>query len=155
MTNNEYTDICFSRAAHLTPSDHDVLLKLASINYFALYEPQGAISHVKQCLHYDPEQKECKTAFRKLKKLDKAINGAVADMEQNKLVAAAKKLVGSGDSQGVIATVEEEVTKLEHTLGATGKIPRRLNTKLYSMACKIYGQVWYLRDRMLKKKVMP
>ncbi|GAB5587712.1 hypothetical protein Unana1_02612 [Umbelopsis nana] len=129
-----------TRAAHLSPSDQDVLLKLAQINYFSLYESQGALSHVKQCLHYDPEQKQCKAMFRKLKKLDKTINAAIQDFEQNKFVAASKKLVGSGNDQGIIATVDEEVAKLEVTLDAVGKMPRRLSAKLYSLACKIYGQ---------------
>jgi DnaJ family protein C protein 3 len=79
--------------------------------------------------------------FRKLKKLDKTINAAIQDFEQNKFVAASKKLVGSGNDQGIIATVDEEVAKLEVTLDAVGKMPRRLSAKLYSLACKIYGQV--------------
>ncbi|KAJ2960589.1 hypothetical protein NQZ79_g4078 [Umbelopsis isabellina] len=124
-------------AANLSPSNHDILLKLATINYFSLYEPQGALGHVKKCLHYDPEQKECKKMFRRLKKLDKSINGAIADMEQNKFVAATKKLVGK---EGVIAEVDEEVAKLEEMLDAAGRMPRRLNAKLYNMACKIYGE---------------
>jgi DnaJ family protein C protein 3 len=115
----------------LSPSNHDILLKLAAINYFSLYEPQGALGHVKKCLHYDPEQKECKKMFRRLKELDKS-------MEQNKFVAASKKLVGP---EGVIVEVDEEVAKLEEILDAAGKMPRRLNIKLYNMACKIYGEV--------------
>jgi DnaJ family protein C protein 3 len=125
----------------LSPSDEDVLIKLAQINYFTLYEPQGAISHVKQCLHYDPEQKQCKALFRKLKKLDKSVNAAQEDYDQGKLVAATKKLMGTGDDNGLIATVDEQVDELEQTLGATGKMPRRLSSKLYALACKVFGQV--------------
>ncbi|KAI8576171.1 hypothetical protein K450DRAFT_257968 [Umbelopsis ramanniana AG] len=129
-----------TRAAHLSPSDEDVLMKLAQINYYSLYEPQGALSHVKQCLHYDPEQKQCKALFRKLKKLDKSVNAATADYESNKFTAASKKLVGTSEDKGLIATVDEEVDELEQILGATGKMPRRLTLKLYSLACKTFGQ---------------
>jgi DnaJ family protein C protein 3 len=142
------------RAAHLAPSDQDVLLKLAKINYFSLYESQGAISHVKQCLHYDPEQKQCKAMFRKLKKLDKSINGAIADFDQNKFVAASKKLMGSGEDKGIIVTVDQEVAELEKSLDAVGKMPRRLSNKLYSLACKIYGQVRQCVGSILEYNLM-
>lgn len=143
--------LSFRRAAHLSPSDEDILIKLAQINYFSLYEPQGAISHVKQCLHYDPEQKQCKALFRKLKKLDKSVNAATADYESNQFTAASKKLVGTGEDKGLIATVDEEMEELERILGATGKMPRRLTQKLYSLACKTFGQV---RKKVIRRKMV-
>lgn len=135
----------------MSPSDEDILIKLAQINYFSLYEPQGAISHVKQCLHYDPEQKQCKALFRKLKKLDKSVNAATADYESNQFTAASKKLVGTGEDKGLIATVDEEMEELERILGATGKMPRRLTQKLYSLACKTFGQV---RKKVIRRKMV-
>ncbi|RCH91348.1 hypothetical protein CU098_002269, partial [Rhizopus stolonifer] len=63
----------FTRVAHLNPSDKQLLYNLASLNYFSLYEPDRALTQVKQCIHYDPEDRACKSLFRLIKRIEKEI----------------------------------------------------------------------------------
>ncbi|KAI8378041.1 uncharacterized protein BYT42DRAFT_497317 [Radiomyces spectabilis] len=129
-----------ARAAHLTPSDPQLLTRLAKINYFSLYEPQGALSHVKQCLHYDPEQKECKKLFRLIKKLEKELTTIRNDYSSKKYATAANKLIGTSSKRGLIADADEQMQSLEKELDAVQKMPKNLHVQIYELACKIFGE---------------
>lgn len=136
------TDIDFypySRAAHIAPSDPDILMRLANINFYSLYEPQGALSHIKQCLHYDPEQKQCKKLFRQMKKLDKDLNKVQSDFEAKKYATAANNLLGTATRKGIVTEIDAPYEALEKELNAVGKMPKRLHLKCYDLACRIYG----------------
>ncbi|KAF7731796.1 hypothetical protein EC973_008311 [Apophysomyces ossiformis] len=128
-----------TRASQLMPSDADLLIKLAKINFYSLYETQGAISPAKQCLHYDPEQKQCKQLYRLLKKLDKELKGIQDDLEAKKYATAANKLIGTASKKGLIVTVDEQFDEFHKSL-TSHPIPKRLHLACYELACRIYGQ---------------
>ncbi|RUS16563.1 hypothetical protein BC937DRAFT_91071 [Endogone sp. FLAS-F59071] len=130
----------FSRAAYINPSDRELLITLATMNYYSLYEPQVALAHIKQCLHYDPEDKACKALFRKLKKYEKDVSKVDEDLVKKRFATAVNKLVGSGERIGLITEVDEEVNVMEKEMNAVGKMPKRLQLKLYKMACRIYSE---------------
>jgi DnaJ family protein C protein 3 len=127
------------RVAQLNPSDPDILILLSKINFYALFEPQGALTHIKQCLHYDPEQKQCKKLFRKMKKLDKEITSIEKDIGLKKYATAANHLIGTANREGILKQVEADFSDLEKEL-KTDKLPRKLHLKCYQMACKLYGE---------------
>lgn len=127
-----------SRVAQLNPSDPEILLLLSKINFFSLYEPHGALTHIKQCLHYDPEQKQCKKLFRAIKKLDKEITSIEKDIELKKYATAKNHLIGTANRHGILNQVDTDVELLEKELNST--IPRKLNLKCYQMACKLFGE---------------
>lgn len=122
----------------MNPSDPDLLLLLSKINFYTLFEPQGALTHIKQCLHYDPEQKQCKKLFRKLKKLDKEITSIEKDIELKKYATAANHLIGTANREGILKQIDADYNDLEKELEA-GQLPRKLHLKCYQMACKLYG----------------
>ena len=128
-----------SRAAYLNPSDHEILVRLAKINFFSLYESQGAIAQLKQCLHYDPEQKQCKKLFRQIKKMDKEINKAQDDFDSKRYATASNKLIGTSSSKGVIKELDEPYDELVKELGVSS-LPKRLHIKCYELACKIAAE---------------
>ncbi|KAF7722367.1 DnaJ sub C member 3 [Apophysomyces ossiformis] len=130
-----------TRVAYLTPADADTLIQLASIHFFSLGETQGALSQVKQCLHYDPEQKQCKALFRKIKKLDKALNKIEEDVERKKYATAGNQLVGTATKKGVVADLDEPLDEIEKRLNLEkGAMPRRLHLRAYTLACKLFGE---------------
>ncbi|KAG0165776.1 hypothetical protein DFQ28_001164 [Apophysomyces sp. BC1034] len=130
-----------TRVAYLTPSDSDILMQLASIQFFSLGESQGALAQVKQCLHYDPEQKQCKALFRKIKKLDKALNKIQDDMDRKKYATAGKQLVGTAAKKGIVADIDEPLDELEKSLNLEkGVMPRQLHLRAYGLACKLFGE---------------
>ncbi|KAI8141624.1 hypothetical protein BJV82DRAFT_618496 [Fennellomyces sp. T-0311] len=128
-----------TRAAYLNPSDPDILVRLAKINFFALYESQGALSQLKQCLHYDPEQKQCKKLFRQIKKLDKNINKAQEDFDAKRFASASNKIIGTSSTPGVISELDEPYNSLAEELHTT-QLPKRLHIKCYELACKISAE---------------
>ncbi|KAI9006612.1 hypothetical protein CLU79DRAFT_779938 [Phycomyces nitens] len=129
-----------TRAAFLSPSDPEILVKLSKINFFSLYEPQSALTHAKQCLHYDPEQKKCKALFRLIKRIEKEMASIDKDMEHKRYVTASNKLVGTSSKKGIISEIEAQDKLMEEELKAVGKMPRKLMLKGYETACKIYSQ---------------
>ncbi|KAI9247441.1 hypothetical protein BDA99DRAFT_525928 [Phascolomyces articulosus] len=128
-----------TRAAYLNPSDPEILVRLAKINFFSLYEPQGALSQLKQCLHYDPEQKQCKKFFRQIKKMDKEINKAQDDFDAKRYATAANKMIGTSSSKGIVTELDEPYDALVKELDVSS-LPKRLHIKCYELACKIAAE---------------
>jgi DnaJ family protein C protein 3 len=82
-----------SRAVALNPSSHELLVRLSLISYLFLHESsQIALAPIKQCLHFDPESKLCKSVFRKLKSLDKDVTRSRNFIEASKWREALKVL---------------------------------------------------------------
>ncbi|KAI8977362.1 hypothetical protein BDF20DRAFT_820978 [Mycotypha africana] len=128
----------FARVAQLNPSDPDILILLSKINFYSLNERQGALKHIKQCLHYDPEQKQCKALFRKMKKLDKELTKIENDINLKKYTTAANYLIGTANREGILKNVDAEFEAFEKEMKSS-KLPRKLHFNAYQMACKIYG----------------
>ncbi|CDS03904.1 hypothetical protein LRAMOSA06859 [Lichtheimia ramosa] len=129
-----------TRAAYLVPSDPDTLVLLAKINFFSLGESASALSQLKQCLHYDPEQKQCKKLFRQIKKIDKELNKAQDDFNAKRYATASNKILGTSRASGIIQELDEPFNALEKELNAEGKMPKRLHLTCYDMACRIQGE---------------
>jgi DnaJ family protein C protein 3 len=125
--------------AQLNPSDPEILILLSKINFYSLNEAQGALAHVKQCLHYDPEQKECKALFRRMKKLNKDLTSIENDIELKKYATAANRLIGTPNRQGILQDIESDFEELLKRLNVAS-LPKKLHAKCYGLACKLYGQ---------------
>lgn len=116
-------------------------MELANINFYLLNEPEGALANLKQCLHYDPEQKQCKTAFRQLKKLNKTVKSIQHCMENKKYSTASNQLIGTATRKGIIEEVREQLDLVKDryipstSIGDT--IPQRLLLQCYEMACRL------------------
>ncbi|KAI8876744.1 TPR-like protein [Backusella circina FSU 941] len=128
-----------ARVAQLNPSNPDTLLLLAKINFFVLNEPQGALTHIKQCLHYDPEQKQCKSLFREMKKLDKEMKNIESNIEQQKWTTASNHLMGTAHRQGMVESMDRHMEQLERELNIS-IVKRGVHTQCYHLACQISGQ---------------
>ncbi|KAI8084978.1 uncharacterized protein BX664DRAFT_338246 [Halteromyces radiatus] len=132
-----------ARAAHITPSDPALLIELANINFYLLNEPEGALANLKQCLHYDPEQKQCKTVFRQLKKLNKTIKSIQDNMEKKKYSTASNQLIGTASRQGIMNEVKDHVKQMETqylsslSTEVDNNIPQRLLLQCYETACRL------------------
>ncbi|KAI8644116.1 hypothetical protein BD408DRAFT_475035 [Parasitella parasitica] len=129
----------FARVAQLNPSDPNILMLLSKINFYSLYEPQGALTHIKQCLYYDPEQKQCKQLFKKMKKLSKDITSIEKDIELKKYATASNRLIGTPNRQGILSEVDADFEALKQEL-KVDELPKRLHLKCYQMACKLHGE---------------
>lgn len=124
-----------SRVAVLTPSNKELLLQVASLNFFSLYEPDRALTQVKSCVHYDPDDKQCKGLFRFIKRIEKEIKKSIDSREQQRYATALNALIGTS---GIIHEINGPLEQLEVTMET--KLPNRLALKVYSLACVIAAE---------------
>ncbi|CAI2180009.1 6102_t:CDS:2 [Funneliformis geosporum] len=124
-----------SSASQLNPNDLDLLVRLAKLNYFTLYNPVQSIQYVKQCTRNDPDNKICIKLNRKIKKFEDGVEKVSKDIEGQRFLSATKKLLGTKESKGLIKEVDEELITLSE-----GRQKSELITKLYGWACKAFGE---------------
>lgn len=125
----------YRRVAVLTPSNKELLLQVASLNFFSLYEPDRALTQVKSCIHYDPDDKQCKSLFRLMKRLEKEIKKSIESSQQQRFATALNTLVGTS---GIVHEIDAPLQQLETSMEA--KLPNRLALKVYSLACTIAAE---------------
>jgi DnaJ family protein C protein 3 len=127
----------------LEPEDADTHLLTARLKYFSLDSQMVAMAHVKQCLHYDPEHKQCKALFRQLKKLDKEIKKVTEDADNKKWSAAMRKVAGpvGKPETGLGHIIEEEMNNLESEFNVKNKLPCKLYARMAGIACQGYAEV--------------
>lgn len=60
------------RLTALAPGDSNLSIQAATLSFFLLPSSQDtALSHLKQCLHYDPDSKQCRKMLKSLKGMQK------------------------------------------------------------------------------------
>lgn len=128
-----------SRVAHLNPSDKTLLMELANLNYFSLYEPDRALAQVKQCIHYDPEDRQCKSLFRFIKRIEKEIKKSTEAQTQQRFATGLNGLIGTASKRGIISEIDEPFDTLAREL-ETQQLPKRLHLKMYSLACALSAE---------------
>ncbi|CAO3611531.1 unnamed protein product [Cunninghamella blakesleeana] len=144
-----------SKAVHITPSDHELQIQLAKINFFLLNEPEGAVANLKQCLHYDPEQKQCKNLFRQIKKLNKSLKLIMENYDKKKYSTSSNQLIGTSTRQGLIEQIKEQFEQIKKDLeldkdNVKYTIPQRLLTQCYELACKLQVQLKKEDDQIIE-----
>ncbi|KAI0075431.1 DnaJ-domain-containing protein [Panus rudis PR-1116 ss-1] len=113
-----------TRLTHLTTPSTDLLMKIFRLSYFLLpysASTSPALSALKQCLHYDPDSKQCLPAHRLIKSFDRTFQ------KLDKAQAAAKwrdivdLLVGSEPERGFASKFDEALT--QHTSPEALRLP--------------------------------
>ncbi|KAG9288347.1 hypothetical protein G9A89_021378 [Geosiphon pyriformis] len=127
-----------TQASKLDPSNLETLMRLSKLNYFALYQPEQSLKMIKQCTHYDPDNKKCIKIFRRIKKLEKSVEFVKNDIEGHRWQSAINKLFGIGKekSSGLVKEIEEERRGLNEGRGS-----QDLLIKLFGWACKAYKEL--------------
>ncbi|ODN75197.1 hypothetical protein L202_06395 [Cryptococcus amylolentus CBS 6039] len=137
--NTVYGDL--TRLASLNPTTLSYPVQLAYIAYFLRASPQ-ATAHIKQCLHYDPDNKPCKTVHKMLRRLEKETTKARNFVEGGSFRQAMKVLDGP---EGLLARFEEELAeatkskdgKPAYLLPQLNPVPNSdMRLDLYALACK-------------------
>ncbi|KAJ1660224.1 hypothetical protein IWQ61_000816 [Dispira simplex] len=153
----------YGRAIRLDPTQLDIQLQVAQLRFYVLNQHDEALSAVKECLRSDPEHKPCSKAFKRFKKIKKAVKEVETDAGKKKFNSAAKKLTAfhqtaqtsdSAPPQGLIQELEEETVTLyrdwdlgdpqlggaDTTEEATGTaVVPELVVDLYHKACQYFA----------------
>jgi hypothetical protein len=99
------------------------------------------MASIRKCLHSDPESKECKRLLRAEKLVEKVVQKVTKALEKNQHMTAVRQLVPTGDDEGLIKEVKDQV----HILREDGTIPAAagnvLISRLVEMACQSYYEV--------------
>ncbi|KAF8189669.1 hypothetical protein BJ912DRAFT_360841 [Pholiota molesta] len=61
-----------TRLSHLLPPSTQLLIRIFRLSYFLLPPSPAPLNTLKQCLHYDPDSKQCLSERRMLKNFDKS-----------------------------------------------------------------------------------
>lgn len=101
------------------------------LSYFGLpYGPSSstsAMSALKQCLHYDPDSKECLPAHRLVKAFDKSFKKLDEALAADNWSAVVNLLVGSDPAAGFAAKFGDALST--HTSPAALNLPAGIETR--------------------------
>ncbi|KAF7789082.1 hypothetical protein EIP86_000015 [Pleurotus ostreatoroseus] len=104
-----------TRLSHLSSPTTTLFMKIFRLAYFLL--PPGssssaqAMAALKQCLHYDPDSKDCLPAHRLVKAFEKTFNKLEKAESEEKWRQAVDLLIGSEPSAGFATKFDDALTK--------------------------------------------
>ena len=141
------------RLGHISNPSTELLMKIFRLSYFLLpYSSSSspALTTLKQCLHYDPDSKQCLPAHRLVKSFDKTFKKLDAALSNEKWKEVVNLLVGSDPSSGFAAKFDEALH--QHTTSENSDLtadiplpsPKKISPKremILRALCKSYTQL--------------
>lgn len=125
----------------MKPGDTGPHVKISAITFYALGDLQEGMAAIRKCLHSDPDSKVCKRMLKEEKAVEKVVQKVAKALEKNQQMTAVRQLVPSGEGDGLIKEVKEQVRRLRED----GTIPKAagnaLVSRLVEMACQAYYEV--------------
>ncbi|KAI2464515.1 DnaJ domain-containing protein [Annulohypoxylon bovei var. microspora] len=113
-------------------------LQISATTFYAMGDMQQGMIQIKKCMHSDPESKACKKLLKQEKNVDKTLAKVNKALERNQPMSGVKLLVPSGDDQGLINEVEEQIKELKKTGIIPERAPNVLLARLVETACQAY-----------------
>jgi DnaJ family protein C protein 3 len=113
-------------------------LQISTTSFFALNEPESAMSQVKKCLHSDPDSKPCRKVLKAEKAIDKQLKKLRQYMEKNKFVNAVNMLVPTKDDEGLLKAVKDATQQYRDEGLIHKNAPDRLYNDLIELTCEAY-----------------
>lgn len=141
-----------TRLAQTAPASTTRFSRLARLAYFLLGPEavQQAQAAMKQCLHYDPDARECAQLHRRVKALEKSFTRLRDLRERSDWRGIVSLLFGTGKPEnafgtGLAAEFEEELGKIEMPgAGAHPHRPQRISERRKEIThdlCKAYWKL--------------
>jgi len=119
----------------------DAHMQISSTYFYSLNERDTGLSHVRKCLHSDPDSKLCSRLLKREKKIDKRIKSLEDLMAKRRFNAAVKELVPASEEPGLLKDVQDDTNEYR-TQGLIHKnAPSQLYTSLVEMTCEAYTEV--------------
>ncbi|OLL21871.1 DnaJ subfamily C member 3 [Neolecta irregularis DAH-3] len=110
---------------------------LSNLVYFSLHDSKRALAHIKKCLHFDTDAKECKRLFRTVKKMDKQYTQARNFLDSKQWIRTTKVLDKSSEGEGLLAALNVELQELAK---AGISMPSEFLADLEEMLCEAYSE---------------
>ncbi|KAK9452634.1 hypothetical protein V1511DRAFT_507446 [Dipodascopsis uninucleata] len=137
---------CVADLAHVVNNNHlssFTYVEMAMLQYFYLNEREKAIDQLARCLHYDPDAKNCKRAFRELKSLNKRIKQAV-DLRNKKSWSAFEKAVLEkieDSDHSLLDKINEYYKDMIASHAELKKSPKKLREDLLESICEAFVEL--------------
>lgn len=125
----------------MKPGDTTPHVRISAMQFYALGNLQEGMASIRKCLHSDPDSKVCKRLLKDEKMVEKVVAKVTKALEKNQHMTAVRQLVPTGDDEGLIKEVKDQVQKLRedgtiHKAAGNGLVAR-----LVEMACQAYYEV--------------
>lgn len=126
----------------MQPGLTDPYLQISSILFYSLMDTERGMAQIRKCLHSDPDSKSCKKLHRREKAIEKDLSKVNKFFEKKQYSSAVKLLVQSGEEQGLIQEVKDDVEELRKSGTLPAKAPNNMAAKVVEMACEAYSEVY-------------
>lgn len=125
----------------ISPQSIEPHLQISSNLFYSIGDMDKGIEQMRKCLRSDPDSKACSRLFRREKQLDKAMKQVLSLKEKRQFNSAAKLLVGSGEDQGLLKDIKEEVEEGKASGHIHKNSPNDLYGSLVELTCECYSEV--------------
>lgn len=141
----------------ISPSSIEPHLQISAMLFYSIGDMDKGIEQMRKCLRSDPDSKACSKLFRREKQLDKVMKQIIALREKRQHNSATKLLVGSGEDQGLIQDIKEEIAEAKASGNIHKQSPDELYGSLIEMTCDSYTEVRNIRHMkaMASANVLP
>ena len=129
----------------ISPQSIEPHLKISAMLFYSVGDMDKGIEQMRKCLRSDPDSKACSRLFRREKQLDKVMKQIVSLREKRQHNSATKLLVGSGEDQGLIQDIKEDIAEAKASGSIHKQSPDELYGSLIEMACDSYTEVRRIR----------
>ena len=125
----------------ISPRSIEPHLQISSMLFYSIGDMDKGIEQMRKCLRSDPDSKACSRLFRREKQLDKVMKQVIALKEKRQFNSATKLLVGSGEDQGLIQDIKEDIAEAKASGNIHKQSPNELYGSLIEMTCDFYTEV--------------
>ena len=123
-----------SRVTQLKPDNVENYLILSKMR-LKIGDLSESIKSLKECLRSDPDQKQCKVEYRKLKNIQKKLDKVQDSISKSKFITVKDMLI----KENLISEIE----KLDSQI---------LNGQVYGYACTVFSHVMFLDFNQIVEK---
>ena len=125
----------------ISPSDIDPHLQISTQLFYSVGDTEKGIEQMRRCLRSDPDSKACSSLFRREKQLDKVLKKIQSLEQKRQFNSAVKLLIGSGEDQGLIKDIKDDVEEARTAGTIHPNSPQDLYASLEEMTCSFYVEV--------------
>ena len=125
----------------ISPSLIQPHLQISNMLFYSIGDTEKGIEQMRKCLRSDPDSKACSKLFRREKQLDKTLKQVRSLAEKRQFNSAVKLLVATGDDQGLIKDVQDEVKEAKEAGLIHANSPDDLSNTLIELACELYTEM--------------
>jgi len=125
----------------MRPGDTSPHVKISAVQFYGLGDVEEGMKAIRKCLHSDPDSKVCKKLLRQEKGVEKALQKIAKALDKNQPTTAARQLVPTGEDEGLIKEVKDQVKALREDGTIPPSVSDALVSRLVSMACQAYYEV--------------